>query len=49
MKLILIFFISLFIFSSLSGKEIDGVPKIIDGDTVYINSLKIRFEGIDAP
>ena len=31
------------------AEEIEGIPKIIDGDTVYINNYKIRLEGIDAP
>ena len=44
---ILIFF---FIFSTnIMAEEIEGIPKIIDGDTVYINNYKIRLEGIDAP
>ena len=29
--------------------EIVGVPRIIDGDTIEINSKKIRLFGIDAP
>ncbi len=33
----------------LNAAEIYGTPKIIDGDTVHINSKKIRLEGIDAP
>ncbi len=30
-------------------KEITGFAKIIDGDTIKINSKKIRLHGIDAP
>ena len=30
-------------------KEITGYAKIIDGDTIKINSNKIRLHGIDAP
>ena len=30
-------------------KEISGNAKIIDGDTIKINSKKIRLYGIDAP
>ena len=33
----------------LNGAEINGTPKIIDGDTIHINNKKIRLEGIDAP
>lgn len=29
--------------------DISGVPRIVDGDTVQINSTKIRLSGIDAP
>ena len=32
-----------------NAEEIKGLAKIIDGDTVHINSKKIRLEGIDAP
>ena len=35
--------------SHLKGGEISGKPKIIDGDTIHINTYKIRLEGIDAP
>jgi endonuclease YncB( thermonuclease family) len=30
------------------GAEISGEPRIIDGDTVEIGHIKIRFAGIDA-
>ena len=45
LKIILIFCL----FQSAQAKEIKGLSKIIDGDTVHINSKKIRLEGIDAP
>ena len=48
-KTSLIFIITFFLAQTLSGTEIYGVPKIIDGDTVHINAKKIRLEGIDAP
>ena len=39
-----------FIFrSNILAQEIIGIPKIIDGDTIYINEYKIRLEGIDVP
>ena len=44
-----IFFLILFTSSYLKGGEISGLPKIIDGDTIHINTYKIRLEGIDAP
>ena len=34
---------------SEESKEISGNAKIIDGDTIKINSKKIRLHGIDAP
>ena len=48
-KLLLNFLIIFFLAQNLNSEEIYGTPKIIDGDTVHINSKKIRLEGIDAP
>ena len=48
-KIFLILIISFFLALTLNSTEINGVPKIIDGDTVHINTKKIRLEGIDAP
>ena len=48
-KLFLNFLIMFFLVQNLNSEEIYGNPKIIDGDTVHINSKKIRLEGIDAP
>ena len=45
LTLIFIFFLT----QSLHSTEIFGTAKIIDGDTVHINTKKIRLEGIDAP
>ena len=44
-----IIIITLFFLSSSIAEEIEGMPKIIDGDTIHIENFKIRFEGIDAP
>ena len=46
MRIIILFLI---LTSNILAKEIIGIPKIIDGDTVHINEYKIRLEGIDAP
>ena len=46
MRTIIIFLI---LSSNILAQEIIGIPKIVDGDTVYINNFKIRLEGIDAP
>ena len=48
-KLFLNFLIIFLLAQNLNSEEIYGNPKIIDGDTVHINSKKIRLEGIDAP
>ena len=45
-RIIILFLI---FFSNTIAEEISGVPKIVDGDTVYINDNKFRLEGIDAP
>ena len=47
-KILKIFFF-IFVLSPLNGEEISGIPKIIDGDTIYIEKYKIRLQGIDAP
>jgi len=31
------------------GAEVSGEPRIVDGDTIEIGHIKIRFAGIDAP
>lgn len=31
------------------AEEISGIPNIVDGDTVYVSSRKIRLSGVDAP
>jgi endonuclease YncB( thermonuclease family) len=31
------------------AEEIQGIPRIVDGDTVQIGTVKIRLEGVDAP
>ncbi|MBI04669.1 MAG: nuclease [Pelagibacteraceae bacterium] len=45
----LILFILLFINNFVNAKTFTGKAKIIDGDTIHINSNKIRLHGIDAP
>ena len=35
--------------TALSSDKIVGKAKVIDGDTITINSINIRFSGIDAP
>lgn len=33
----------------ISAAEVNGLPRIVDADTVYVGTQKIRFIGIDAP
>ena len=48
-KFILKFILIFCLFQIVNAEEFKGLAKIIDGDTVHINSKKIRLEGIDAP
>ena len=48
-KISLVLIVTFFFAQILNSAEINGIPKIIDGDTVHINTKKIRLEGIDAP
>jgi endonuclease YncB( thermonuclease family) len=36
-------------FGSTRADDLTGIPRIIDGDTVAINGVKVRLQGIDAP
>jgi len=49
MKFFLIMILVLFFQQQVYAIELSGLSKIVDGDTVYIKSSKIRLEGIDAP
>ena len=46
MRIVILFLIFT---SNMLAEEINGIPKVVDGDTVHISEFKIRFEGIDAP
>ena len=48
-KLFLILVNILFIFNISFATELSGVAKVVDGDTIKINEIKIRLFGIDAP
>ncbi len=41
--------ILMFIPAIASAGSITGRPSVVDGDTIEINGVRIRFEGIDAP
>ena len=45
----IIIILTLFFYQKIYATELAGFPKIVDGDTIHINSYKIRLEGIDAP
>ena len=49
MKNIILFIILFLISANSFSKTIIGNARIIDGDTIHINSNKIRLHGIDAP
>ncbi len=48
-KLCLILVNIFFIFNISFASEIFGVAKVVDGDTIKINGMKIRLFGVDAP
>jgi len=31
------------------SEELTGIPRVVDGDTIVLNGINIRLEGIDAP
>ena len=35
--------------SSCLAAEITGTARVVDGDTIYLDTTKIRFHGVDAP
>src|SRR5450759_3682119 len=37
------------VFSPAHAAHLSGIPRIVDGDTLAIGSIKFRLEGIDAP
>ena len=41
--------LTVFFYQKIYAIELTGIPKIVDGDTIHIDSHKIRLEGIDAP
>jgi len=45
----LLIFLSFTTLSVCNEKVISGKAKVIDGDTIKINKIKIRLFGIDAP
>ena len=48
-KLCLILVNIIFICNISFAKGISGVAKVVDGDTIKINGIKIRLFGVDAP
>jgi endonuclease YncB( thermonuclease family) len=47
MRLIAILWLSMIV--PALGSEANGIPQIVDADTVYIGQTKIRLQGVDAP
>jgi endonuclease YncB( thermonuclease family) len=48
MRIVVVIFLCL-IAGPLGAGEIEGVPHIVDADTVYIVGKKVRLSGVDAP
>ena len=49
-KILYSFFLFFYFFNiNVNSETIIGKPKIIDGDSLHINSKKIRLLGVDAP
>jgi len=34
---------------SVALADVQGIPRVVDGDTIHVQSAKIRLHGIDAP
>ncbi|UHS56821.1 thermonuclease family protein [Agrobacterium vaccinii] len=49
LKFVVFALIAAFLGSSVSATEIVGRASVIDGDTIEINGIRIRFHGVDAP
>ena len=41
--------LTLILFASMAHADIIGAARIVDGDTIWIDKIKIRLHGIDAP
>jgi endonuclease YncB( thermonuclease family) len=41
--------VCLLLAAPLSAAEVKGIPEIVDADTIYVGTQKIRLSGIDAP
>ena len=51
-RLLAIYFAALTVFLSLDtaySEELTGIPRVVDGDTIVLNGITIRLDGIDAP
>jgi endonuclease YncB( thermonuclease family) len=41
--------ICLYLLSSVASADISGTALVVDGDTIAISGMKVRFSGIDTP
>ena len=48
-KVLIFIFLLIFALPAQSEKIIKGKARIVDGDTIEVNYIKIRLHGIDAP
>jgi endonuclease YncB( thermonuclease family) len=37
------------LFKTALSADLTGIPRVVDGDTLVVNGIKIRLEGVDAP
>ncbi len=49
MKKLIIAFVFWLSCSLAQAADLSGVPRVVDGDTLAIGSIKVRLQGIDAP
>jgi endonuclease YncB( thermonuclease family) len=49
MRIACAIFLFLVLACPLSATEVSGIPRIVDADTVYVGTQKIRLSGVDAP
>jgi endonuclease YncB( thermonuclease family) len=50
MRLLVVIALCLFCcFDAAFGKQVRGIPQIVDEDTIYIGSTKVLFSSVDAP
>lgn len=49
MRFVCALFCSVLVAQLAAARDVEGVPEIVDADTIYAGTVKIRLAGIDAP